>query len=182
MNNFDTSEAEKLRNKLSTNYRTRIRWLPSDKELEQIEEFGYLGIHDPKEHASLLGIRVEDYTLAGVCVPSILEALGRGKAKAHFDVQSTLMGMVRGTIESNPSLLMAVKFTLSTRFGSDEKAAQTAIQVVQAEDRMRLERQKIKISKKKLALDTKAHEDKLELEITKFARDLTPQEREAMAK
>jgi hypothetical protein len=71
---------------------------------------------------------------------------------------------------------------LSTRFGSDERAAQTAVQVAQVEAKLRLERQKVKISKKKLDLDTKAHEDKLELEITKFARDLTPQEREAMAK
>jgi len=182
MNNFDNSEAEKLRNTLTTNYRTRVRWKPSDKDLERIEEFGYLGIYDPREHASLLGVRIEEYTLAGVCVPSIIDALNRGKAKAHFDVQSTLMGMVRGTIESNPSLLMAVKFTLSTRFGSDERAAQTAVQVAQVEARLRLERQKVKLSKKKLDLDTKAHEDKLELEITKFARDLTPQEREAMAK
>ena len=182
MNTIDSDEAQQLRNKLAISYGNRLRWYPSDQDLSRIEEFGYLGINDPKEQSALLGVKVCDYTLAGVCLPSIIASLTRGKARAHFDVQSTLMGMIRGVIEADAAQLNAIKFALTSRFGSDERAVQTSIQVAQAHDKIRLERKKVKLSKEKLALDTKAHEEKLELEITKFARDLTPQERDAMAK
>lgn len=182
MNPIDSDEAQQLRNHIAINYANRLRWYPSDQDLSRIEEFGYLGVNDPKEQAALLGVKIGDYTLAGICLPSIIASLTRGKARAHFDVQSTLMGMIRGTIESSPAQLMAVKFALTSRFGSDEKAVQTSIQISQAHDRLRLERKKVKLSKEKLALDAKVHEEKLELEITKFARDLTPQERDAMSK
>lgn len=174
-----------MHNEIIDNALTRIRqrevtWYPSDSELELIENFGFIGLTDPKEMASILGVKVSEFTHSGVMVPSILERFNLGKARAHFATKSALMMMISGDMEI--SRFPAVRYALQSRFGSDEHAAANLQALSLSLRKLKLEEDKVMIAKRAFNHSRKVHSDRIDLETTKMTLGLSTDELNAVTK
>jgi hypothetical protein len=174
--NFDDNDYKNLKAEMTIIYRQRgSDWSPSKEDLDNIEQYAFVGILEPKTIATLLHVEYKEFIAATFIDNRVLSAVELGKARALLSVNTTLMGISTGVIDPASVDFRALKFLCTSRFGYVENA-------VIAQETKKTTKKRNRLEREKLELARKMHSDRVDIETTKMAMALNSEELEALNK
>jgi hypothetical protein len=158
-------------------------WKPSDNDIELIENYAFVGILDPRTMATLLHVDIRAFLHASFINNRIIEAVELGKARAQLSINTVLMQIATGAMPDVSNVTFsALRYVCQSRFGYDEHLATTQLQRELSKQRANVEERKLELTEKSLKHNRRAHRDKVELETTKIAMNMSPTDAEFLSK